>query len=302
MLPLSDMGGPRLTGLVLSLVLVSLTGCAARGIPADRGVELTLARAPAAAELPGRFKVVTFNVHMEPGAKVAAAIARDRALRDADVIVLQEVRRSDASCSGACEIGRALGYHVMYAPGHAVPEGDDGVAILSRAPLTSAEVLELPYFDVVFNAGRRVALVATVQHAGRPITVYAVHLDNRLGPGDRRKQMLPVLEHAQRQPTPVILAGDFNTSPFSWLGHVIPIPTGTQTRRFEKLVRAHGFDTPVTDSGPTHRYLGMRLDAIYTRGFQTYRFATSNADHVSDHVALWALVEPDLQQTRVVAK
>jgi len=32
----------------------------------------------------------------------------------------------------------------------------------------------------------------------------------------------------------------------------------------------------------------MKLDAIYTRGFETQSFAISNAEEVSDHCALWA--------------
>ncbi|HSD87183.1 MAG TPA: hypothetical protein VLB44_06695, partial [Kofleriaceae bacterium] len=38
--------------------------------------------------------------------------------------------------------------------------------------------------------------------------------------------------------------------------------------------------------------IGMKLDAIYTRGFAAKRFATAHAKDVSDHMALWALMEP----------
>jgi hypothetical protein len=55
-------------------------------------------------------------------------------------------------------------------------------------------------------------------------------------------------------------------------------------------VRSYGLDTPVKDSGPTHRYIGMKLDAIYTRGFDTKYFGTAHAHDVSDHLALWATV------------
>jgi len=120
--------------------------------------------------------------------------------------------------------------------------------------------------------------------------VYAVHLENRLGVHDRRVQMTPVLDHARRQATPVIIAGDFNTSPFTWIAHVIPIPTGTQDDRFEELVRSKGFATPLAHSGPTHHHLWMKLDGIYTRGFTTEAFATATAHDVSDHLALWAVM------------
>lgn len=275
----------------LAVAALALAACASNTFPNDTSIETTFPKQPLVTELPRDLRVVTFNVHMEPGHKIARALRSDPALRAADVILLQEVERDErrpTMCSGACELGKELGYHVVYAPGHGVKEGSHGVAILSRAPITSAEVIELPYFDVHINSGRRIALAATLEVDGTPITVYAVHLDNRLDVRDRRTQMIPVLIHAARQDTPIIMAGDFNTSHFTWLFHLIPIPTTTQDNYLEDLMRGHGFDTPVTDSGPTHVALAMRLDAIYTRGFETTKFAVSDAQRVSDHLALWA--------------
>ncbi|MBA3671888.1 MAG: endonuclease/exonuclease/phosphatase family protein [Gemmatimonadaceae bacterium] len=277
-------------------LLVSLAACAQHPIPRDRSIELTVPPASAVTptSLPRELRVVTFNVHMEPAKRVIEGIRSDPALRDADLIILEEVHRDEsvpASCSGACGLAKELGFYAMYAPGHATGNGSDGVAIVSRVPITGYEVIELPYFNVHFNSGRRIALAATVNVAGTPVTVYAVHLENRVSVRDRRKQMLPVLAHAERRTTPVIIAGDFNTSPFTWIAHVIPILTTTQDNRLEQLVRAHGFATPVTDSGPTHRYMGMKLDGIYTRGFVTKKFATANARNISDHLALWARAE-----------
>ena len=97
-----------------------------------------------------------------------------------------------------------------------------------------------------------------------------------------------MLADADRQTTPVIIAGDFNTSPFTWLTHVIPIPTGTQDDRLEELVRAHGFSTPTKDLGATSHWLAMKLDAIYTRGLAVAHTATSDAADISDHLAVWA--------------
>jgi endonuclease/exonuclease/phosphatase family metal-dependent hydrolase len=272
--------------------LLAVAACANRAKPPDTTLEETFPQASAVDRDPRELRVVTFNVHRETPEKVIEGITKDRALRDADVFVLQEVHRVEkpgvARCSPACVLGKQLGYYSIYAPGHMQGNGSDGVAIVSRLPLTSARVIELPYFDVHFNSGRRIALAVTLEIEGAPVTLYAVHLDNRLGVGDRRTQMLPVLKHAQQQTTPVIIAGDFNTSPFTWISHVVPVLTTTQDNRFEKLVRDHGFATPVTSSGPTHRYIGMKLDGIYTRGFDTLKFATADAKNLSDHLALWA--------------
>jgi endonuclease/exonuclease/phosphatase family metal-dependent hydrolase len=283
----------------------------AHGLPADARVEAVVPAAPKAAELPRPMRVVELNVHMERGEKIVDALEHDPALRDADVIILEEIHRSNLGCSAACEIGKAFGFYSVYAPGAANGDGDDGVAIVSRAPITSAQVIELPHYDVHINSGRRIALAATIDRAAamtetppasspcatpttaasQPITVYAVHLENRITVAQRRAQIQPVLDHAAKQTTPVIIAGDFNTSPFTWLAHVIPVPTGTQDNKLEALVRSRGFTTPVVDSGPTSRFLAMKLDAIYTRGFRTTDFATARASDVSDHLAMWAIVQ-----------
>jgi endonuclease/exonuclease/phosphatase family metal-dependent hydrolase len=302
----------RLSAAVLALAAAALSlaaaGCLKRGLPLDQGIEATFparaaapsAKPPPRGTLPGQLRVVTFNVHGQPGDAIAEALRSDRALRDADLIVLEEVHRDDRTgdwCSGACGLARQLGFHAVFAPGHDNGAGSDGVAIVSRAPITSAQVIELPYFDVHFNSGRRVALAATINLGDQPITVYAVHLDNRITAGDRRAQVAPVLRHAAQQRTPIIMAGDFNTSPFTWISHVLPILTTTQDDRLEELVRDHGLATPVAESGATSRFLGMKLDAIYTRGFETLRFATSNAKEISDHLALWAVLRAGARTT-----
>ena len=270
-------------------VLVLASACA-HPPPRDTSIEATLTSNQTAKPLPPDFRVVTFNLHGETGAHVVRAMRADPALRNADLIVLEEVH-GQQGCSTACELAQALGFNGVYEPEFADRDGTDGVAIVSRAPIDSAQVIELPYYNVHMNdEARRAALAATLRVGGAPITVYAVHLTNRLTVGQRRKQMLPVLAHAAKQQTPVIIAGDFNTSPFTWVAHVIPVPTGTQDDRFEELMRAHGFSTPVKDSGATSRFLSMKLDGIYTRGFTTQAFATAHALDVSDHLALWAQV------------
>ena len=96
------------------------------------------------------------------GDKLAKAITTDRHVKDADLIVMQEVHRSVFGCSAACDLGKRLGFYTLYAPGHAKGKSDYGVAILSKAPITSAQIIELPYYDVHFNSGRRIALAATI--------------------------------------------------------------------------------------------------------------------------------------------
>jgi endonuclease/exonuclease/phosphatase family metal-dependent hydrolase len=271
------------------VVVVTLTSaaCLNHALPATRAIETTFPSGASVAPLPLQFKVVTFNVHGQPGEIVAHALETDRALRDADLIVLEEVH-GEGTCGAACVVARKLGFHAVYVPEFDDRGGTDGVAIVSRAPIHSAEFFPLPYYNVHINTEHRAVLAATIVVGDHPITVYAVHLTNRLTVAERRRQMMPVLLHAEQQHTPVIIAGDFNTSPFTWIAHLIPILTTTQDDRFEELLRAHGFATPVADSGATSRFIAMKLDGIYTRGFDTRSFATTDALDISDHLALWA--------------
>lgn len=275
---------------------VAVTGCAAlnHAPPRDPSPELHLAPATAVAP-PRALRVVTYNVHGEPGAAIAQAIAGAPELAGADLILLQEVAAHGA-CSAACEAGARLGLASIYAPGHQQDGGTSGVAILSRHPLRDVEVLELPYYSTVVNSARRIALAATVDGAAGPVRVIAAHLDNRINPAARIRQLRPVLSAAAAWDGAVIIAGDMNTSPFVWLGHLLPVPAGVQDDRLERAVRAAGLDTPVTASAPTSQWFNMRLDAIYTRGLRPRAFAVAQDVRISDHLPLW--LDAELVATR----
>ena len=233
-------------------------------------------------------RVATYNIHHIDDARLGMALAADEDLAAADVVFLQEVHQPRDADSSACAVARQGDWHCAYAPGHGLRGGSLGVAILSRRPLADLEAIALPYFNVRFNAGRRVALAATIDVDGTPVRLYAVHLDNRLNAGQRMRQLAPVMTAASAWDGPAIIAGDMNTSPFTWLGHVVPVPAGTHDDKLERFVRAHGFATPVRASGPTHQWLSMRLDAIYTRGLSVSAFEVEHGVRESDHLPLWA--------------
>jgi endonuclease/exonuclease/phosphatase family metal-dependent hydrolase len=278
------------------LAFLLVVGCARLPDPRDPRIEVVSPTAAHTAATTRELRVVEFNTHGQPGELVADALQRDPMLRDADVYVLTEIHRASHGCSAACVIASALGDAAVYAPGHAERDhgdaagrdGDGGIAIVTRGRIESPRVIELPEYNIHVARERRIGLAATVTLDGAtaPIAFYAVHLENRLTPRERARQLQPILDDARALATPVVIAGDVNTSPFSWLAHVLPIPTGTQTTKLERFVRSNGFDTPVIGSGATSRFLQMRLDAIYTRGIMVHSYAVSNAFDVSDHLAM----------------
>lgn len=244
--------------------------------------------APAEVAPGAPLRVVTYNIHHIDDARLGQALAADKDLAGADVIFLQEVIQPRDADSSACALARHEGWNCAYAPGHGLKGGSLGVAILSRHPLADLQAIELPYYNVRFNAGRRVALAATIDVAGTPVRIFSVHLDNRLTASQRVHQLEPVMDAAARWDGPAIVAGDMNTSPFTWVGHVVPVPAGTHDDKLERFVRSRGFSTPVSKSGPTHQYLSMRLDHIFTRGLGVGAYEVEHRVRASDHLPMWA--------------
>jgi endonuclease/exonuclease/phosphatase family metal-dependent hydrolase len=248
---------------------------------------------PERAAVDGGLRVMTFNVHGQSAREIAAAVRGDQALARADLIFLQEVEERPAAPVSA-PVARQLGMAWAYAPGYGLRGGGShGVSILSRYPLRDLQVIPLPRHQVIVNSGRRVALGATVELPDGPLRVYSVHLDNRINPGDRVKQLAPVIEAAAAQPIErVIVAGDLNTSPFRWLAGIIPLPVGGQLGRVEGWVRAQGYATPASRSGQTSQWLSMRLDAVYVRGLRGVGVGVEQDVRISDHFPLWVDIAP----------
>lgn len=274
--------------LISAAAAAATTGCR-HPDPANLAVASVVAPTQTPTGAPGSpLRVVTYNIHHIDGTRLGKALATADDLARADLVFLQEVVQPRDADSSACAVARVEGWHCAYAPGHGLRGGSLGVAILSRRPLADLEAIELPYFNVRFNAGRRVALAATIDLDGTSVRLYSVHLDNRLNAEQRTRQLAPVMEAAARWDGPALIAGDMNTSPFTWVGHVMPVPAGTHDDKLERFVRAHGFSTPVRTAGPTHQWLSMRLDAIYTRGLRVSDFDVEHGVRASDHLPLWA--------------
>ena len=189
---------------------------------------------------PARVRAVHWNIeHGNEYAQVERALLAHATLRDADLVLLNEVDLGMGRSGNrdvAADLARALGRHGVFAPlflENTSGRHDDarmaasreneealfGVAILSRWPIAEARIVELPsperiQFDVERMIGRHIALVATIERPGAPFVAVSAHLEvhrTRL----HRAAQVRVLAGALRGETrPVILAGDFNTHTF----------------------------------------------------------------------------------------
>ncbi|MFN8051508.1 MAG: endonuclease/exonuclease/phosphatase family protein [Acidimicrobiales bacterium] len=126
----------------------------------------------------------------------------------ADLLALQEVDRRvvrSAFCDQTKLVASATGLHPVFVPARRLGAvGNYGIALLSRTPARAVEVVRLP----PFGSERRVAILASVELDGRPVTVAATHLQNR--PSVAVQQLDVVLERLMARPGPHLLLGDLN--------------------------------------------------------------------------------------------
>jgi endonuclease/exonuclease/phosphatase family metal-dependent hydrolase len=283
-----------LLALVAGCVDVANTGTAWEDLSAITG-ELAPEHGPDPAPLaaPTTLRVATFNVHFADDVdNLAAQIRASTYLARADVLFVQEIRRYHSEPVSRVErLATALGMTWVYAPAHTVDNGGvHGVAILSRYPLVAAQVRQLPYFDQP-NPEQRIALRADVVLDGAPLHVVDVHLDTRLAPSDRIRQLDPALQDVGDR---MVIGGDLNTLPWTWVDGAVPL-TGTeavvgqdQATIVDDFFAGNGFARAIASDVVTTRapIFSMRLDDLYARELAV---TTGDVEHVdgSDHWPVW---------------
>ena len=249
---------------------------------------------PIARDVPGTLRVATFNVHFaDDVANLAAQIQASEFLSQADVIVVQELRRyTSEPVSRAQHLAELLGMTYVFVPAHAIDDdryghGLHGLAMFSRFPLRAVQMKELPYLDQTFNPELRIALRADVVLGDTTVSVVDVHLDTRLAPSDRIRQLDPALRDA---PPRTIIGGDFNTLPWTWVGGAVPLTAseavlGQQSAKLvDGFMEQNGFARATEYDVITARYppFEIRLDNVYARGFTPLGGAVEHVDG-SDH-------------------
>ncbi len=251
--------------------------------------------APPAAAPSGRLRVVTYNVHY--GADVAGLSAAFRdvpSLAAADVVLFEEIdAHPEEGATRAARIATAIGMNHAFAPAWSYPDGGThGIAVLSRFPITSAGVLDLPYFELGVASERRIAVRVTLQIADRSVPVVALHLDTRINVNDRLEQLAWAVDRADAT---CLLGGDFNSLPFVWVGRALPdLPQDAAAPvdvagALDEYMGNQGFAAPTAHDGDTtnNSTANVRIDSIYLRGFSATGSAVERSVTVSDHFPVW---------------
>src|SRR3954451_24599895 len=216
-------------------------------------------------------QVVSFNI--EYGLRVDSAIAvlaGNPALRNADVILLQEMDEQ-----GTRRVADTLGMWYVYYPSvfRFNTQRDLGNAILSRWPIVEDRKILLPHLARVVHSVRA-ATAATIQVGDAPVRVYSLHLGTMAGlaPAARRDQLQAVLADAERYAR-VVIGGDLNDPGIGG------------------IVRDRGYAWP-TRRGPATTRVG-RLDHIFFKGLRSPDSAGTgtvlDVRGASDHLPVWAI-------------
>ena len=246
---------------------------------------------PAPSNLAGAISVASLNMARERNvSKILDGINRAPRIRDADVLLLQEVANDPGRQSVAEQLARDLGYHVFFAP--AGPTiCDQGLAVLSRYPIADISVIPLKRYDLRFHSRHRFSIAARIQTPAGDVKIWDVHLDTRLNAAQRLEQLRPVLNDAARFLGPRLVGGDFNTNEFAWIGNVMPAVAGpSHAQIIRREMQRCGFETPFADALITFPRFRRHLDWIYASGLKNID-CTAEPMPFSDHNAISARFE-----------
>lgn len=146
---------------------------------------------------------------------------------DADVIALNEVD-FDASWSHGINQAAYLAKHAGY-PYHAEERNLDfrlatfswcfGNAVLSKHPITEAEVIDFPEYQSWETrlAGKKRGLLATIKFGEQTIQLASVHLSHR-SEAVRVESAKLIADLAKKSQFPLFVAGDLNSTPAGFPG------------------------------------------------------------------------------------
>jgi endonuclease/exonuclease/phosphatase family metal-dependent hydrolase len=167
---------------------------------------------------PESVRVATYNIRAGLGG--IRGIAKDLKSLSADVIAIQEVERGpygSKKIDQASTLANALGMRYVYSPSFTLEGREHGIAVLSRFPLSETETLLLPQ-----GTGRwpRVALKTRIETPSGSVRFVCVHLTRPWKmpfshTRERMAQLRAIFASLQGDSLPSIVAGDFNSTPFS---------------------------------------------------------------------------------------
>jgi endonuclease/exonuclease/phosphatase family metal-dependent hydrolase len=233
----------------------------------------------------------------------ARAFTENKLLPRVEVLALQEADMRTMRTGGhhvAKELAEQLGMHWAHEPAgipRGIPpvkrqwwldfeepidlhdEGDTGVALLSRFPLSDVTRIDLPWHECPWRP--RLAMAATISVGAHQLRLFNAHVDPHAAIGGQLEQLEVIAAQAEAATVPTIILGDFNT---------LSKQKCIDTRSF---LESRGYTTPIPTGTATWRGGGLRMHAdwIFSRGVKIERWGVARPLNVSDHWPVWTEIE-----------
>lgn len=163
------------------------------------GIGLSGSAMRAASDSPRFLRLVTFNLWN--GNRHMDEVARFLADTDADVVVLQEAPREHAAA-----LRQALQSRYRFAV------GDAGIVMLSKYPILTEGRIDRPGYPPWISLMLR---CAKLDVNGTSFELAGAHLTRPFYPELQQQDIAALISFAGSQSLPLIMAGDFNMSPWT---------------------------------------------------------------------------------------
>ena len=198
-----------------------------------------------------------------------------------DLVALQEIdvntERSGKCVDQAKELGTLTGMYSFFAKTIDFQGGEYGIAILSKYPLTTTQVLALPMEHHTGGEPRAVAVVVVEPIEGLKIAFASTHLD--LEEENRELQINAIIDYVKGIDIPVILAGDFNADPDSYVVRELD-------KVFQRTCTDCPFTVPEVNSIHTIDYISFTPKGA----FDVVKHEVIKEPYASDHLPVFAIL------------
>lgn len=224
----------------------------------------------------GRLTIMTYNIHhgADMNGRNALREMKDLMQRiNPDIIAVQEVDHQWGARSNFQKqlewLSKELGMNAAFGPTLRKGEGQYGMGILSKYPITRVENIKLSG-----ELEQRGVLNVEVQIGKQMLSFWNTHLG--LSPEDRRRQINQIVELTKGHPVPHILLGDFNVD--------IRSDELDQIRAHFTQAGQIGFMTTLVDES-------VVIDNIFLSNYFVAKKINAIEEVVSDHFPVYAEIE-----------
>ena len=233
-------------------------------------------------------RVMSYNIHhanppSKPDVIDIDAIVNTIRAEDPDLVALQEV---DANTERSGEgnqaeiIAEKLGMNVLFGKAIDYEGGAYGVAILSKYPLSEGTVHRLPTKPETNGEPRVLATAKIFIPDGSFIRFGSTHLDSQKENTNRLLQIQEVTKITSEENLPLIIAGDFNSTPGSKVIEILDENMKRTCRNCEPTI-------PVDNPSRAIDFIAFKPEHL----FRVENQHVIDETYASDHLPILAILE-----------